>query len=234
MGKEQKLKKLRKIERMQEEVHHSRKALTWGLIVLGVVLLAAGGVWSFIIIKQKASEPMKNPVAVIETAKGTIKFEMFPEAAPKTVENFVTLAKKNYYNGTTFHRVLANFVIQGGDPLSKDKDSASTVGTGGPGYTFEDEINAKSLGLADAVIKQNEAAGYKYRTDLTSMKMLPGVIAMANSGPGTNGSQFFIVINTAQPHLDGKHTVFGKVTEGMDVVAKIAQGDVMTKVSIEE
>jgi len=204
---------------------------------------------------SKAGE-VKNPVVVIETDKGSIKIELFAADAPRTVENFLGLAKKGYYDGIKFHRVLADFMIQGGDP----------TGTGGGGESifgekFEDEINAKSFGLDKVIVKDSplypflkrahdpeiveenkdkslmelyEVLGYKYSDKLTSHKMVKGSVAMANAGPNTNGSQFFIVSSQPQPHLDGKHTVFGKVIEGMDVVVKIKQGDKMTKVSIVE
>jgi len=119
---------------------------------------------------------------------------------------------------------VPGFIIQGGDPKGD--------GTGGPGYAFTDEINPWSLGLSEDVIKSYEAQGYQYTHDLQSHKMDVGALAMANSGPNTNGSQFFIVTDQAQPHLDGKHTVFGRVIEGMDVVKKIQQGDVMRTVKI--
>ncbi|MCK4891597.1 MAG: peptidylprolyl isomerase [Candidatus Pacebacteria bacterium] len=131
-----------------------------------------------------------NRVAVIETNRGNIKLELFTNDAPKTVENFMKLTNENFYDGIKFHRVISDFMIQTGDPLSKDDDPAND-GTGGPGYSFEDEIN--------------------------SHKVEVGSLAMANSGPNTNGSQFFIVTEKSQPHLDGKHTVFGKVIEGMDI-----------------
>lgn len=169
--------------------------------------------------------------ATIKTDKGDISLELDPSIAPKTVDNFVKLAKDKFYDGTTFHRVIEDFMIQGGDPLSKD-DDPSNDGTGGPGYEFEDEINPRELGLSDAAIADLEAQGYKYNFDLKSWKMEKGVIAMANSGPNTNGSQFFIVSTKAQPHLDGRHTVFGRVLEGMDVVANIAQGDTINTIEI--
>jgi len=147
----------------------------------------------------------ENKIVLIETNKGDIKLELYMKDAPKTVENFVKLASENFYDGIKFHRVMSDFMIQTGDPLSKD-DNPANDGTGGPGYSFEDEIN--------------------------SHKVEVGSLAMANSGPNTNGSQFFIVTKRAQPHLDGKHTVFGKVLEGMNVVTSIEQGDVMNKVYI--
>jgi peptidyl-prolyl cis-trans isomerase B (cyclophilin B) len=137
----------------------------------------------------------------IETDKGTISFDLFPEFAPVTVNNFVTLAKDGFYDGVTFHRVISNFMVQGGDPTG--------TGMGGPGYNFKDEFSGNPL------------------THET------GSLSMANAGPGTNGSQFFIT-HSPQPHLNGKHTVFGKVTSGQDVVDRIAQGDIMLKVTVEE
>lgn len=135
-----------------------------------------------------------NPIVVMKTNFGDIKLELFKADAPKTVDNFVKLSKSGFYNGVKFHRVIKDFMIQTGDPNSKDNDWTND-GLGGPGYSFEDEINQH--------------------------KLVKGVLAMANSGPNTNGSQFFIVTAEATPWLDGKHTVFGKVIDGMDVVAKI-------------
>lgn len=137
--------------------------------------------------------------ATIETPKGTIKLELFADKTPKTVANFEKLAKSGFYDGLTFHRVIKDFMIQGGCP--------NGTGTGGPGYQFEDE----------------------FHPDLKHTG--PGILSMANAGPNTNGSQFFIT-HVACPWLDGKHTVFGKVLEGQDVVNKIAQGDKMTKVTV--
>ncbi len=126
--------------------------------------------------------------ATIQTNHGAIEVELFDEDAPKTVENFVTLARDGFYDGVTFHRVIPDFMVQGGDPTG--------TGSGGPGYQFEDEINEH--------------------------KLVRGALAMANAGPGTNGSQFFVVTAEACPWLDGKHTVFGRVTSGMDVVDRIS------------
>ena len=122
--------------------------------------------------------------AVMKTSEGDIVLELFDEDAPKTVSNFKKLASEGFYDGLIFHRVIGDFMIQGGCPQG--------TGTGGPGYTFEDEINQH--------------------------KVVRGALAMANAGPDTNGSQFFIVTTEAAPWLDGKHTVFGKVTSGMEVV----------------
>jgi cyclophilin family peptidyl-prolyl cis-trans isomerase len=132
--------------------------------------------------------------AIIKTNFGDIKVEFFAKESPLTVNNFLNLAKKGFYNETKFHRVIPNFMIQGGDPNSKDNDW-SNDGMGGPGYKFQDEFNEH--------------------------KLVKGSLAMANSGPNTNGSQFFIVTAESTPWLDGKHTNFGQVVEGMDVVAKI-------------
>ncbi len=125
--------------------------------------------------------------ATITTSEGVIAFELFDDDAPKTVENFRKLAADGYYDGLTFHRVIKDFMIQGGCP--------QVTGTGGPGYTFEDEFNQH--------------------------KVIRGALAMANAGPDTNGSQFFIVTADACPWLDGKHTVFGQLSDGMDVIDKL-------------
>ncbi len=127
--------------------------------------------------------------AIIQTNHGPIHVELYPDDAPKTVDNFVKLANDGFYDRVIFHRVIPDFMIQGGDPTG--------TGSGGPGYTFEDEFN-------------------DYRVER-------GALAMANAGPNTNGSQFFIVTTKAAPWLDGKHTVFGRVTEGMDVVDTISE-----------
>ena len=165
------------------------------------------------------------------TAKGEIDMELYTKVAPKTVTNFVKLAQSGYYDGIKFHRVVPDFVIQTGDPLSRTDDPR--VGTGGPGYTFEDEINPKAQGLSDDVIKQYEAEGYTYDFSLPSLPVTVGSVAMANAGPNTNGSQFFIVTTKDQPMLNGKYTVFGKVTKGMDVVLKIQQGDLLKRVKVD-
>lgn len=189
----------------------------------------------------------ENKIAAIETEKGGIKLELYAKDAPATVENFIKLASDGFYNGTKFHRVISDFMIQGGDPISKgthgkdfvyekedNPNNLPLAGTGGPGFRFEDEINPWSLGLSENTIRLYEAQGYKYRKDITSHKVDIGSLAMANSGPNTNGSQFFIVTEKSQPHLDGKHTVFGKVIEGMDVVRNIKQGDVINKIYVVE
>ncbi len=146
-------------------------------------------------------DPAKKYKATISTARGDIVIDLAADVAPKTVNNFVFLARQGFYDGILFHRVISNFMIQGGDPTG--------TGRGGPGYSFEDETRNNPL---------------KHET---------GVLSMANAGPNTNGSQFFIT-HSPQSHLDGKHTVFGKVVEGQDVVDAIRQGDKMDKVTIEE
>ena len=140
---------------------------------------------------------MNNRTAVFDTNQGTIKIELFEDKMPITTKNFIDLAEKGFYDGTKLHRVIANFMIQGGDPLSKDDSKKQIWGTGDPGYKIEDEF---SEGLSN----------------------VKGTIAMANAGPNTGGSQFFInlVPNT---YLDSKHPVFGKVTEGMEIVEKIGK-----------
>jgi peptidyl-prolyl cis-trans isomerase B (cyclophilin B) len=126
--------------------------------------------------------------ATIHTNHGAIAIELFDDDAPKTVENFLKLSREGFYNGVIFHRIIPDFMIQGGDPTG--------TGSGGPGYQFEDEFNDN--------------------------KIVRGALAMANAGPNTNGSQFFIVTTEAASWLDGKHTVFGRVTDGMDVVNTIS------------
>lgn len=135
--------------------------------------------------------------AKIETAHGTLTIELFEKDAPGTVANFEKLSKEGFYDGLTFHRVIPNFMIQGGCP--------NGTGTGGPGYKIPCEINDN--------------------------KHLRGTLSMAHAGPNTGGSQFFIC-HDPQPHLDGVHTVFGRVTEGVDIVDKVRQGDKMTKVTV--
>lgn len=135
----------------------------------------------------------------IETTQGDIDLEVYPQHAPKTVNNFVFLASEGFYDGVVFHRVISNFMIQGGDPTG--------TGSGGPGYKFEDEVNNNPL------------------------KHEQGVISMANAGPNTNGSQFFIT-HSPQPHLNGNHTVFGKVVKGQNVVDAVQQGDKIVHLTI--
>lgn len=174
------------------------------LLSLTLVLFSSAAMAKDTKKEDKAKTKGKPMLAVMETTLGTFKVKLFPEEAPKTVENFVGLAegtiewtdpkgkkeKKKLYDGTVFHRVIKNFMIQGGDPLGK--------GTGGPGYKFKDEFNPK----------------------LRHSK--PGILSMANSGPGTNGSQFFVTV-VPTPWLDDKHSIFGEVVEGMDVVTKISE-----------
>ncbi len=143
----------------------------------------------------------KKYVAALLTEHGEITIELYPQHAPKTVNNFVFLAREGFYDGLIFHRVIGDFMIQGGDPTGS--------GRGGPGYKFEDETSGNPL------------------------KHGVGSLSMANSGPNSNGSQFFIT-HSPQPHLDGKHTVFGKVIAGMSAVNSVSQGDKIMKVTINE
>ena len=142
---------------------------------------------------------MQDIRIILTTSKGNIEATLQPSKAPVTVANFLNLSKRGFYNDITFHRVINQFMIQGGDPTG--------TGRGGPGYRFEDEVKS----------------GLKHDR--------PGIFSMANAGPGTNGSQFFIT-HVPTPHLDGKHTVFGFVTKGQDVVDAIAQGDKIEKIEI--
>jgi peptidyl-prolyl cis-trans isomerase B (cyclophilin B) len=232
MGKAQKLKEQRKLEKITAEAEKKNKRKKLEIIaaiILVVIIVAAVAFFYFIRINKEKTIIM----ATIETDKGNIELTLDKKAAPKTVENFVKLAKEGFYDGTKFHRVEEGFVIQGGDPLSKDDDPAND-GTGGPGYTFEDEINPKSIGISEEVIKQLEAKGYTYNYSLESLPNKVGAISMANSGPDTNGSQFFVITTEDQPHLNGLHTVFGNVVSGMDVVRSIKQGDTINKIIINE
>lgn len=230
MGKAQKLKELRKIEREEQEIEKNKKKRKRVIILsLILILLISLVVASFVFVDYLKNKDIRR--VIIETDKGEVKLELYSKAAPKTVENFVKLAQEGFYDGTTFHRVVKDFVIQGGDSLSKDNDPLND-GTGSPGYTFEDEINPKSLGLTFDETKALEKLGYRYRYDIKSINHELGVISMANSGPNTNGSQFFIVLAQKLPDLDGRYTAFGRVYEGMDVVLGIEQGAVMKRVYV--
>jgi peptidyl-prolyl cis-trans isomerase B (cyclophilin B) len=143
----------------------------------------------------------KKYTATFEVTGGTIVCDLFAKEAPKTVNNFVFLAQEGFYDGTTFHRVIGDFMIQGGDPTA--------TGRGGPGYKFEDEFSGNPR------------------------KHQVGSLSMANAGPGTNGSQFFIT-HIATDWLDGKHTVFGQVTTGQEIVDAVQQGDTLKSVTIAE
>jgi len=147
------------------------------------------------------SDPSKSYTATIQTSRGDIVIDLYADKVPNTVNNFVALARDGFYDGVSFHRVIADFMVQGGDPTGS--------GRGGPGYQFNDEFHPELVHDG------------------------PGVLSMANAGPNTNGSQFFIT-HVATNWLDNKHSVFGKVRSGQDVVDAIQQGDVMEKVEIEE
>ena len=146
-------------------------------------------------------DPTKTFVATFETSKGTIVVDLFPDSAPNTVNNFVFLARDGFYDSTVFHRVINDFMVQGGDPEG--------TGRGGPGYRFGDEVGAGKP------------------------KHKRGSLSMANAGPNTNGSQFYIT-HIATDWLDGKHTVFGEVTSGQEIVDTIKQGDTLKKLTIAE
>jgi peptidyl-prolyl cis-trans isomerase B (cyclophilin B) len=205
-------KRNRNKKKVVKKVWYKNKAImvpvVAGVVLVGLVLtLFMTGV-----IKMPAQQPKsynspipmtidinKKYTALIKTAKGDLALELYPQDAPVTVNSFVTLARKGFYNGLTFHRVIPDFMAQGGDPNGN--------GTGGPGYKFQDEFSSRT----------HQA----------------GSLSMANSGPNTNGSQFFICYEP-QPHLNGKHTVFGQLTQGMDVLKKLVNGDKMIEVTITE
>lgn len=145
------------------------------------------------------SDSKNGPIAVMKTTKGDIKIQLFEEATPNTVKNFVDLASSDFYTGTIFHRVIPDFMIQGGDPLTKEqRENVAVHGTGGPGYRFGDEINLHSN--------------------------VRGTLSMANAGPNTNGSQFFINV-ADNTFLDGRHAVFGEVIEGLDIADQIVNAE---------
>ena len=148
---------------------------------------------------QMSIDTSKKYTATMETGKGTLVLELFAADVPVTVNNFVFLAREGFYDNTTFHRVIAGFMAQGGDPAG--------TGCGGPGYSFADEFTKHTHGT--------------------------GSLSMANAGPNTNGSQFFITY-ASQPHLDNHHSVFGKLTEGMDVLKQLKNGDAIVRVTIKE
>lgn len=179
------------------------------IISAALILIALSGCESDPYVPTSSGDDDRNPNLtevtdidiVIRTSKGDIEATLFASQAPLTCSNFLNLAKRDFYRGITFHRVVDDFMIQGGDPTA--------TGTGGPGYKFEDEIVP----------------------GLTHDK--PGIFSMANSGPATNGSQFFIT-HRPTPNLDGRHAVFGEVTKGQDVVDAIRMGDVINKIVIED
>ena len=175
---------------------------TLNFIILAVVIIGGWLIYSNMSNPITPSQEVPvgtvsgNPQIILHTSSGDITLELFQDKAPKTTENFLKLAQKKFYDGTLFHRVIKNFMLQGGDPLTKSQPSNFAIhGTGGPGYQFADEMN--------------------------DVKLVRGILAMANAGPDTNGSQFFIITAPATDWLDGKHTPFGRVISGMEVVDKI-------------
>ncbi len=256
MGKNQRTRKLKRVEMekaVKAEIRKKqiqsnywigfwKKASFWIYIVSFLLVFA----YPFLTPYVEKFKARGEDEAILHTSMGDVTIEFYNLDAPKSVENFIELSRKGYYNGLTFHRVIKDFMIQGGDPKGD--------GTGGEsiyGPTFEDEINANSLSL-DTTLVENasylkgieeeadltnyakstlkafyESKGYKYITSVRSHKMVEGSVGMANSGANTNASQFFIISSSsAMPHLDGRHTNFAKVTKGMDVVKKIAEVNV--------
>jgi len=222
MSTRQRLRKAKKVAAKKEALRQWRaqkrlyrvafpwKQLFWllgSLVVVGILiwLVPQGIIW--LANSNEISGPfgsinkqelMQNRFATLVTTRGDIKLELMNNVAPKTSANFVLLARESFYDGVKFHRVIDDFMIQTGDPFSKDNDP-SDDGTGGPGYQFEDESNRNTPLL------------------------VRGIVAMANSGPDTNGSQFFIITAEAIPHLDGVHTPFGRIVGGMEVVDEISK-----------
>jgi peptidyl-prolyl cis-trans isomerase B (cyclophilin B) len=240
MGKIQKIKEEKKIQE-QVDIEVQKKKNRKSAIIIGIVIVVIIGAILGLnyllkgktnIVKNKTTDNADDIIrATIETTRGNIDLDLYRDAAPNTVDNFVKLSKEGFYDGVTFHRVVPDFVIQSGDPLSKDNDP-SNDGTGGPGYTFKDEINPRSLGVSEETISQLQAQGYTYNFMLKSIPNKVGAISMANAGPNTNGSQFFIITIQDQPYLNGKHTAFGEVVNGMDIVQSIKQSDIINKIII--
>ena len=176
-----------------EKTSHFSAYIFIGIVLIGIILVYFFGNNNMSDTSSVDTSSV-NKGAILETSQGNIEIAFIKGKATSTIDNFVTLSGKQFYDGTKFHRVIKNFMIQGGDPLSKG-DNVALYGSGGPGYNFPDEINDE--------------------------RMVRGMVAMANAGPNTNGSQFFIITAVETPWLYGKHTVFAKVISGMDVVSKI-------------
>ncbi|MDO8513682.1 MAG: peptidylprolyl isomerase [bacterium] len=227
MGRNQRIRKDQKEEirkSIKQQVKQRGREKFWSVAnpilrifsaFLFTILIVLGTNVVFGKLDDHAKKPKLETIKGVEikTAKGVIQFAFYDKDAPKTVENFRLLAERGYYNGTKFHRVEPGFVIQGGDPLSKDNDP-SNDGTGGEsawGGYFNDELNPNT---------DSYKSGYK-----------AGTVAMANSGKNTNGSQFFITL-ADQPNLPKDYTIFGHVTSGMDVVPRITKDDTMTEVKL--
>lgn len=247
MGKKSQLRREKKEidEKERKETLHrivvakNPRAYFWKKLSFWIYILCFIAIVAFPFIKKDAFGAGR---AILHTSMGDIEITFYGESAPKTIDNFKQLAEKNYYNNLTWHRVIKSFMIQTGDPKGD-----GTGGESADGATFADEINADSLGLdkqivgstpsvygqistadkpkyAQMTVKQYyESKGSKYDMSVTSHKLVAGSVAMANRGPDTNGSQFFIVTDSPQPHLDGQHTVFASVTKGMDIVKKISE-----------
>lgn len=220
-------------------VSKNPRAYFWKKFSFWIYILCFAALIAFPFIKKDSFGPGR---AILHTSMGDIEVAFYDGTAPKTIDNFKKLAEKKYYDNLSFHRVIKSFMIQTGDPKGD-----GTGGEGADGATFADEINADSLGLDKEIVGQTQAVygqlstedkpkyaqmtvkvyyeskGYKYNTSVISHKLEAGSVAMANRGADTNGSQFFIVTDSPQPHLDGQHTVFAHVTKGMDVVKKISE-----------
>ena len=227
MGKKAQIRRDQKdqADKEKKEYRRNREAMSspwlnfWKRVDFWIYVVCFASLVAFPFLKKDSI--VVGDQAVLHTSKGDIEIEFYMKDAPKTVENFQLLAKKSFYNGLTWHRVIKEFMIQGGDP-----NGDGTGGESAWGDFFQDEINAKSLGLSDEQIKQLQEKGYHYNNNLSSHKVSVGSLAMANSGPNTNGSQFFIVTEKDQPHLNGQHTVFARVTKGLDIVKKISEVEV--------
>jgi cyclophilin family peptidyl-prolyl cis-trans isomerase len=190
---------------------------------------------SYTEVPKKVIDSKKDYQAIFKTSLGDFTVDLYEKNAPTTVNNFVFLAKDNFYDGVKFHRVVKDFIVQSGSRLSMDENPQND-GVGGPGYRFADEMNWDSLKLSADVRKQLEAAGFKSNKSVTSVAIDKYTLAMANAGANTNGSQFFITTadknNADIKSLAGKHTAFGKVTSGQDVVDKINNVELLDAESV--
>jgi len=247
MGKKSQIRREKKtIEKKERkeivralELSQSPWATFWKRFDFWIYIVCFILVVAFPFIRPTAFGPGK---AILHTSMGDIEMTFYDGTAPKTIDNFKKLAEGGYYNGLLWHRVIKSFMIQTGDP-----NGDGTGGESADGGMFADEINADSLGLDKQIVGQTQAVynqltsdektkdanmtvkayyeskGFKYITNVISHKMVAGSVTMANRGPNTNASQFFIVTDSPQPHLDGQHTVFAHVSKGMDVVKKISE-----------
>ena len=218
MRREKKIREEKERKVILSEINKQKNpwATFWTRVDFWVYVAAFVAIVAFPFAHPEVFNP--DSTAIIHTSMGDITIGFYKKDAPKTVENFVGLAKQGYFDGLLWHRVVKGFVIQAGDPNGDGSGGKSLWGG-----TFADEINPTSLGLSQTSIDANVKNGYTYDYSLNSHKIVKGSVAMANSGPNSNGSQFFIVPDSDQPSLDGQYTNFGYVISGLDVAQQIEQ-----------